>query len=158
MEDIIRIDQAKGQLEEGAREAEVMLAEPSKVMEVLSVIEEKVKTVPFLGTVVEKLPVMISLVKSYITGEYKEVSPRVICAVLGSFIYILKKKDLVSDTIPILGYADDVVVLGLALQFVAPELEAFEKWRAEGAVESTETAAAEAAPESSETVLTDRED
>ena len=72
---------------------------------------------------------MISLIKSYITRQYTNVSPKVILAVLGSFIYLVKKKDIIPDNVPVVGIADDLGVLTLALQLTQNELNAYKAWR-----------------------------
>lgn len=46
-----------------------------------------------------------------------------------AIIYLLKKKDLIRDSIPIIGIADDLAVMGLALKLSEPELKAFAEWR-----------------------------
>ena len=48
----------------------------------------------------------------------------------GFFRYCYKQKDLISDKIPVIGIADDLAVLGLALKMSEPELKAFSAWRA----------------------------
>ena len=44
-------------------------------------------------------------------------------------IYLIKKKDLISDSIPIIGHADDLAVMGLALKLSEKELKAYAEWR-----------------------------
>ena len=48
---------------------------------------------------------------------------------VGAFLYVVKDKDLISDNIPIVGRADDIAVVGLALKFVEPEVKAYKAWR-----------------------------
>ncbi|MBR3334850.1 MAG: DUF1232 domain-containing protein, partial [Clostridia bacterium] len=48
---------------------------------------------------------------------------------VGAIIYLIKKKDLISDSIPIVGIVDDIAVMGLALKLSEPELKAFAEWR-----------------------------
>ena len=45
-------------------------------------------------------------------------------------IYLIKQKDLISDKIPVIGIADDLGVMALALKLCEPELTAFSEWRA----------------------------
>ena len=85
--------------------------------------------VPVIGETLSDLPLMIAMVKGYITKEYTQVSPKVIALLLGSFIYLLKKDDMISDKIPVLGIADDLAVLGLALKLSGKELTEFSDWR-----------------------------
>ena len=79
--------------------------------------------------------------------EYTNVSANVILAVVGSFIYLVKRKDLIPDSIPFIGVLDDVAVLGLALEMVKPELKAFRDSKAERAAAAAETAPAPETPE-----------
>ena len=47
----------------------------------------------------------------------------------GAFLYLIKKKDLIPDSIPVIGIADDVAVLGLALKLVEQDVQAYREWR-----------------------------
>ena len=49
---------------------------------------------------------------------------------------LVKRKDLIPDSIPFIGVLDDVAVLGLALEMVKPELKAFRDSKAERAAET----------------------
>lgn len=125
----INMDQVKGLLDNTAAQAEKIINDPSQVDSILMQLEEKLKEVPAIGQTLSDLPLMIAMVKGYITKEYTEVSPKVIALMVGSFIYLLKKDDLISDKIPVLGIADDLAVLGLALKLSENELQAFSEWR-----------------------------
>ena len=128
----INMDQAKNLLENSAAQAESILNDPSKVDEILVQLEEKLKEVPVIGDTLSDLPLMIAMVKGYVTKQYDQVSPKVIALLLGSFIYLVKKNDLISDKIPVLGIADDLAVLGLALKLSGKELNDFSAWRKAG--------------------------
>ena len=125
----INMDQVKTLLENSTSQAESILKDPSKVDDILIRLEEKLKEVPVIGETLSDLPLMIAMVKGYITKEYTQVSPKVIALMLGSFIYLLKKDDMISDKIPVLGIADDLAVLGLALKLSGKELTEFSDWR-----------------------------
>lgn len=125
----INMDQVKALLENSTSQAESILNDPSKVDDILIRLEEKLKEVPVIGETLSDLPLMIAMVKGYITKEYTQVSPKVIALMLGSFIYLLKKDDMISDKIPVLGIADDLAVLGLALKLSGKELTEFSDWR-----------------------------
>ena len=106
-----------------------MIQNPSKVDEILVQLEEKLKEVPAIGTTLSQIPLMVAMIKAWITKEYTVVSPMVIACLVGAIIYLLKKKDLIRDSIPIIGIADDLAVMGLALKLSEPELKAFAEWR-----------------------------
>ena len=131
-------DTIRSILEESAEKAETLLNNPSSIDNILEQIENKLKDVPAVGTVLSDIPLMISMVKNYITGSYKKVSPKVIALLLGSMIYLLKKKDLIADNKAFVGYVDDIAVVALALKLCEPELNEFSAWRKENAAEEVE--------------------
>ena len=123
------MDKAKALLDGGISEAQGLLQNPSKVDEVLSQFENKLKDVPAIGDTLADVPVMVSMVKGYITKEYTEVSPKVVATLVAAFLYLVKKKDLIPDNVPVIGIADDLAVLGLAIKLSEPELAAFKAFR-----------------------------
>ena len=124
------LEQAKEWLDKATGEAQEVISNPSKVDEILLQLENKLQEVPAIGETLSNLPTMIAMVKAWIKKEYTVVSPKVIACLVGSIIYLLKKNDLISDRIPIIGIADDLTVVGLALKLSEQELEAFRNWRA----------------------------
>ena len=129
MDNTFSMEQAKEVLDRGVQEAQELVQDPSKMEELFGQLQEKLQTIPGVGDLMKDIPLTIELVKSYITQEYTEISPKVIFSLVSAFIYLLKKKDLIRDNIPLLGYADDLAVLGVALKAVEPELEAFAAWK-----------------------------
>ena len=123
------VDKARGLLDKGIEEAQQVIQDPSKVDEILMQLEEKLKEVPKIGETLSEVPLMIAMIKAWITKDYTEVSPKVIACLVGAIIYLIKKKDLISDNIPVIGIADDLGVMGLALKLCEPELKAFAEWR-----------------------------
>ena len=123
------LDKAKELLDGGLAEAQELIQEPAKVDELLVQLEEKLKEVPAVGDTLADVPLMIAMVKGYITRTYSSVSPKVIASLVAAFLYLVKRRDLVPDNIPVVGLADDVAVLALAMKLSEPELAAFKAWR-----------------------------
>ena len=117
-------------LSRATAEASDFINNPSRLDALLQQLEEKLKTIPAIGETVSELPVMVSLVKSWIKKEY-QVSAKVLATMVGAFLYLVKKNDIIPDSIPVIGIADDIAVLGLALKFVEPDLKAYQAWKAE---------------------------
>lgn len=130
MSEEIRNEQAQEWLNVATAEAEKVIGEPSKVDEILIQVENKLREVPAIGETLADLPLMISMIKAWVKKEYTVVSIKVIACMVGSFIYLVNRRDLIPDAIPVLGIADDLAVLGLALKLSEPELKAFAAWRA----------------------------
>ena len=124
------MNQIKGWLDSATAEAQQLMNNPDGVDGVLMQLESKLREAPVIGETLADLPLMIALVKAWVTKQYTRVSPKVIACLVGAFLYLIKKKDLIPDSVPLLGMADDLAVLGLALKLSDPELEAFKAWRA----------------------------
>ncbi len=125
------LNQAEKWLKKLAGSAEGIISNPSGVGEIWGQLEGKLKEMPVIGETLTNVPVMIDMVKAWITKEYTVVSPKVVACLVGAAIYLLKRDDLINDKIPVLGYADDLAVMGLALKMSEPELEAYRKWKEE---------------------------
>jgi len=116
-------------LNKATAEATDFINNPSRMDALLEQLEEKLRSVPAIGETISELPVMVAMVKSWIKKEY-QVSGKVLATMVGAFIYLVKKKDLIPDNIPVIGIADDLAVLGLALKFVEPDVKAYKAWKA----------------------------
>ena len=118
-------------LSEYSEKAKSLMSDEGKVEEVLSAAEERLKEIPTVGEKVAQLPLMFSMIRSYITKEYTEVSPKVVVSMVGAFLYLIKGKDLIPDKIPVLGLVDDVAVIALAFKLNENELNAYSQWRSD---------------------------
>ncbi len=122
--------QIKQLIDEGIAQAQELLSDPAKVEELLGQLQQKVKELPgAAGEALANIPLMASMVKSYVTQEYAEVSPKVVASLVSAFIYFVARKDLIDDTVPVLGIADDLAVVALAMKVNEKELEAYRQWR-----------------------------
>ena len=124
------VEQAQEALGSCAAQAQDIISNPSKITDTLVQLEKKLEEAPVIGSTVADVPVMISMVKGYVTKEYTDVSPKVIASLVGAFLYLVAKTDIIPDTVPVAGFVDDIAVLGLAISINKPELEAFKQWQA----------------------------
>lgn len=132
---------ARGVISDGYEKAKGFVEDPEQVKGLLDSLMEKLKGLPdTVGTAFQNVPLMASMVKSYVTREYTEVSPKVIISLVSAFIYLVKQKDVISDTVPFLGLLDDLAVATIAMAINEPELKAYAAWREQradaGAAES----------------------
>ena len=109
-------------------EATEFIKNPDRLDGMLAEAEEKLRSIPKIGETVSGLPVVVSMVKSWIKKEY-EVQPKVLVTIVAALLYLLKAKDLISDKIPVIGLTDDIAVLGFALKLIEPDLNAYRAWR-----------------------------
>lgn len=129
MENEFNLDKAKEVLDSGMEQAQELLQDPSQINDLLKTAEEKIMEIPHVGEDIANVPAMLSMVKSYITKEYTAVSPKVVAAVVSALVYLLKRKDLIPDSIPLIGKADDIAVMIVAMKVIEPEINAYKAWK-----------------------------
>lgn len=109
--------------------AEDILSDKNKFDEFLKKLEIKLKKFPRIGNQLADLPVMISLVKDYVKGDYKVVPTKSIINIVMALLYFISPLDLVLDAIPVVGMTDDVAVLMFALKNCHDDIEAYREWK-----------------------------
>lgn len=130
MAEQLSVDQAREIIENGIAQAQELLSDPAKIEQLLQQLQEKLKELPAgAGEALSNIPLMAQMVKSYVTKEYSEVSPKVVASLVSAFLYLVTAKDLIRDDIPVLGIADDVAVIALAMKINEKELAAYKQWR-----------------------------
>lgn len=72
---------------------------------------------------------LISLVRDYYRGHYRQVPYRSIAAVVAGLLYVLNPVDLIPDFIPIIGYLDDAMVIAICLKLVESDLASYQAWK-----------------------------
>lgn len=84
-----------------------------------------------LSRFIEDGKLLISIVKDYLAGKYRQIPWGVIASIVFSLIYVLNPLDLVPDVLPIIGQVDDVAVMGAVLMMVEQDLYKYKTWRDE---------------------------
>lgn len=139
---------AKGVIDENLQKAQGFIEDPEQINNLLEELQDKIAGLPdTVRNAFMNVPVMAQMVKCYVTREYTEVSPKVIVSLVAVFLYLVKKNDIISDDIPVVGYADDLAVATVAMAINEPELTAFAEWRAQQADEPIELATVESVDE-----------
>lgn len=131
MSNAIDLEKAKEILSSFTSQAEALLPDGQKVEETLQKLEAKMKEIPNVGDSLSRLPLMVSMIRGYITKEYTVVSPKVVISLLCAVIYLLKDQDLIPDDKPVVGHVDDLAIMAAAIIMAEPELNAYSDWRKE---------------------------
>ena len=82
-----------------------------------------------ISEVINDLRLLISLVKDYISGTYKEIPYGSIVAAVGGILYFVSPVDFIPDFIPFIGYVDDLFVISLVLRQIHTDLEKYHAWK-----------------------------
>jgi uncharacterized membrane protein YkvA (DUF1232 family) len=72
---------------------------------------------------------LFAMLAAYAKREYREVPWHTIAAIGVALAYLINPIDLVPDILPVIGLADDGIVITLCLQVVKKDLEKFREWR-----------------------------
>jgi uncharacterized membrane protein YkvA (DUF1232 family) len=72
---------------------------------------------------------LISLIKDYWKGTYRDISVKSIVIFVVTLAYIISPIDLIPDYIIGLGQIDDAVILGLSLYFLEKDLMKYKQWK-----------------------------
>jgi uncharacterized membrane protein YkvA (DUF1232 family) len=131
MKEFISEEKAKELLEQNQDEAKALISDEDKMERFLQRLEKKLKIVPVVGTKLSDIPIMASLVRSYVKKEYTDVPIGTIIALVSALIYFVSPIDVIPDSIPVLGYFDDAAVVALCWKFVQSDVEEYLKWRDE---------------------------
>lgn len=81
-----------------------------------------------LKEILDDLKLIFRLLKAWITGDYREVSLETIILLIAAVIYFLMPIDAIVDVIPLVGYVDDIAVIGFVLASVKGEADKFRQW------------------------------
>ena len=118
--------------------AKILIASEQKMDEFLDKLEEELKTWP-QGDKIANIPVLVSLVKSYIKREYTAFPINSLVSVVALLLYWASPIDIIPDKIPLLGKADDLCALTLVLRGVGKDVEAYKAWKKENEKQSVQT-------------------
>ena len=97
----------------------------------LKSIEETLKKIPHVGNLLSDIPLLVSLVKSFVGGGYREVPYNSIIAVVATLLYVISPIDLIPDFIPGVGFADDAAAVAFCIKMLHDDLEKYKTWRAQ---------------------------
>ncbi|WP_130806054.1 YkvA family protein [Senegalia massiliensis] len=75
------------------------------------------------------LKISISMFKSFLSGEYKNISKRTIITIVAAILYFVNPFDVVPDFILYAGYIDDALVFSMLLRSIKKEIENYKKWQ-----------------------------
>lgn len=129
MENIINEKKAQEELEKGFEIAEKTLNDPAKFERFLQRLEKKLKVIPKAGDKLAIVPIMASLMRSFIKKEYTDIPIGSIIAITSALIYFVSPIDILPDGLPVVGLIDDAVVIAVCLKLVESDVNEYVKWR-----------------------------
>lgn len=92
-----------------------------------------------LGRFIEDGQMLLSIVKDYWTGTYRQIPYSSLAAIVFALAYVFNPFDLVPDVLPLIGQVDDALVVGACLMLVEQDLHTYKKWKADSEQGNTAT-------------------
>ncbi len=120
---------AEETLEKGYKKAEKILNDENKKNEFIKRLDNALKTIPIAGEAMSMVPTMISLAKSYLRKEYKDIPIKSILALISALLYLIAPIDVIPDALPGVGLVDDTLVIGTCIKLINSDLEKYKKWK-----------------------------
>lgn len=87
------------------------------------------KIVPLLLGIVTDVPDLFRMIRSFISGSYRNISKKALLKITFALAYVFILTDFIPDFIPFIGWLDDITVLAWALHSIKNEIEVFRKWQ-----------------------------
>lgn len=122
-------NQAQNELKKGYKKAEILLHDENKLEIFLQKIENKLTIVPIVGNALSYIPVMISMIRSYVRKEYTEIPIGSIISMISALIYFVSPVDIIPDFLPVVGYLDDAAIVAACIKLVKSDIDDYKQWR-----------------------------
>ena len=132
-------DDAKKQIDQNIDKAKEIISDENKFNKFVDEVEKKFnkdvnnREVKFISNTIKGLrsyvPLLISLVKSYVKKEYREVPIGTIVTIVAGLLYFLSPVDLIPDFIPGVGLIDDLAIISFCFYGVKTDLDAYSEWK-----------------------------
>ena len=100
-----------------------------KVLDQANEITDKVVKSGPLQRFLKDVALLISMLKDYWSGAYREIPWWVIASVVFTLLYVLSPIDLIPDFIPVIGLMDDVLVITICLMMIEQDLLKYQEWK-----------------------------
>jgi uncharacterized membrane protein YkvA (DUF1232 family) len=85
-----------------------------------------------LQSVWVQFQLLLSLLKDYFNGTYKDIPKKSIITIVAAVLYFLSPADLIPDFLLGFGLIDDVFIIGLVIKQVTKDLAKYKAWKATG--------------------------
>lgn len=128
-----------------------LLGRPFKVVTVLNEVADKLAVKESKDNKFRQLfdvaLTLVRLVRSYISGDYRDISGNTIISGLAVLLYVLSPIDLVPDFIPVLGFLDDLSLVSWFVGKFQTEISKFRDWELTGRGQAVATTGTTTGPD-----------
>jgi len=76
----------------------------------------------------DQLGIVTRLVKAYASGEYRQLPWKTLISIVAVLLYFVNPLDIIPDILPIVGFADDIALVGWLFSSMSSDIEKFRQW------------------------------
>jgi uncharacterized membrane protein YkvA (DUF1232 family) len=105
-----------------------------KVIDKSEEIRQKFEAGGPLGRFIKDARLMLSVVKDYWIGSYREIPWFSLAAIVAALLYVFSPIDIIPDVLPVVGQIDDALVVSACLLLVEHDLLTYESWKIKQAI------------------------
>ena len=120
------------------KKAESLLKDNDKLKVVLKGVVDKIEEVTGkegkIKTVIDMLKTFVRMVKSYVSGSYRQIPWKSIVLIVAGLLYFLVPLDFIPDFIPFAGFVDDATVIYWIALGIQEDIREFLEWESQGKV------------------------
>lgn len=127
----VEADKVKDAFADFKAKAVAMMSDDGEMEAFLVKLEQKMSEVPMVGGGLKNIPLLASMLRSYVMQEYRLAPVGTMVAVVIALLYWVSPIDLIPDMVPGIGYLDDAMVVTLCWKMVEADVEAYDEWRKE---------------------------
>lgn len=124
------------------KEAEHVVNDKQKLKDLIKKSRAKIhrlEKLPYIGAVIGDYIDMIDMLVAYIKGEYKKMPISTLISIVATLLYTLSPIDLIADAIPVIGFADDAILIDIVRsKLIGQDLEKFRAFRLKKEIEKLE--------------------
>lgn len=81
-----------------------------------------------IAKVLEELATLVRMVGAWVKGDYRDVPWQSIVLALGTLVYFVSPVDSIPDAIPVLGLADDAMLIRWTVRSIRSDIDDFAAW------------------------------
>lgn len=124
-------EKLKQQQDQYAEEAKDYIDRPKKTKSILKRANNSIQKNSSLSLVFSPVRLFIDMVRSYQSGEYRDIRRTTILKVIGALIYLVSPIDLIPDFVLGFGFADDIAIILFVTKTIFEELTRYSDWQDE---------------------------
>lgn len=76
----------------------------------------------------DQLGIVTRLVRAYASGEYRQLPWKTLISIVAVLLYFVNPLDIIPDILPIVGFADDIALVGWLFSSIGSDIEKFRQW------------------------------